>query len=46
MEGGFSMEGIVQAEIVNLGLKGLVLPAFTKPDEATGNLAKKRKLAA
>jgi sugar/nucleoside kinase (ribokinase family)/CubicO group peptidase (beta-lactamase class C family) len=30
MDAGFSMEGLQQAEIVNLGFKGLVLPAFVK----------------
>ena len=31
MDGGFSTEGMKQEEIVNLGLKDLVLQAFVKP---------------
>ena len=31
MEGGFSTEGMKQEEIVNLGLKELVLNAFVQP---------------
>ena len=33
MEGGFSMSGLKQEEIVNLGFKELVLGAFERPDE-------------
>ena len=34
MEGGFSLAGIKQEEIVNLGFKGLVLGAFVRAGEA------------
>ena len=35
MAGGFDTAGIKQEEIVNLGLKGLVLGAFIRADEAS-----------
>jgi hypothetical protein len=31
MDAGFSTDGMKQEEIVNLGVKDLVLNAFTKP---------------
>ena len=43
MEGGFSMQGLNQAEIVNLGFKQLVLAAFKRAPDTEGDAKRPRR---